>query len=187
MADKIVEPSEILIDGEGTVRDDPIRANPWLRFFGRMFDYSIWCLALLALKKAGGSWMPKGNLDALIPYEYIAWIPLEAALLHFWGLTPGKWLVGAEIVCGKEKKLDFPSALRRSFNVWFRGFGLGIVGINALAMLIAYQRLRLMKETSWDRDERIRFTHRPVSHWRVYLCGIVALGGLAAYQFLKTS
>ncbi len=177
---KVVEPSEILVDRDGTIRDEPIRANPWLRFLARMFDYSWFFCALWGARKAFG--LPV-KTDTFIPIEYFVWIPFETLFLCTFGKTPGKWLTGTDLRHGRKLRLDFSTALQRSFKVWIRGLGLGIVVINVLCMAAAYQRLKLFRVTSWDRDDHIGITHHPVSPLRLYFATAVALFGLSFYFF----
>ena len=174
---KAIDPTEILVDGEGTIKDVPIRANPWLRFLGRMCDYSLFCILIYGVRTQ----LPFGAFESIIPFEYFVWIPIEAALLHFFGTTPGKWLLGTVIRQGRRVKLDFPTALKRSFNVWFRGMGLGIPFIMPFSLFIAYNRLKLLRFTTWDAEDHIQVTHRPVGRWRIALAIVIVIFGLSFY------
>lgn len=185
MSDPVIEPSEILVDGQGTIRDDPIRANPWLRLLARFFDYSLFFMLLLILRKLNQGQLPLGRLESIVPYEYFVWIPIEAALLRFWGTTPGKWFIGTDLRQGRRPRLDFMTALQRSFKVWFRGLGMGIPIVNAICMLVAYNRLKVFKITSWDRDDHILVTHRRVGRWRIYLAAAIAICGIIVYSNTK--
>ena len=181
MNDKIVEPSEILLDVDGTIRREETYGKPWLRFLGRMFDYAVFFLALGGMERlVGRAAIPQ--IEGLVPLEYALWIPIEATLLWGLGTTPGKWLIGTHLKQGKNARLDYPSALKRSAKVWFRGIGLAIPIINAICMMVAYQRLLVFKTTTWDRDEHIQVSHRQVGAWRLGLAAIVAIFGMA-YHF----
>lgn len=169
MGEKILDPTEIIIDRDGTIRTDTIRANPWLRFLGRMADYGILGLLLFGIQLIFPAFHPNRALESWIPIEYVIWIPIEALLLAYWGKTPGKWLVGARIQSRGFHRLELRSSFRRAFFVWFRGLGMGILGINFLCMLVSYYRLQLVKTTSWDLEERIEVTHSPVAQWRLWV------------------
>src|SRR3990167_5182094 len=119
---EVVEPSEILIDADGTVRPQPVKANPWSRFLARMFDYSILLWGLMLCSKAF-TWDRAGPL---IPLEYFIWVFIEAGLLWAIKTTPGKWFLKIKLKQGRKERLDIKTALRRSLAVWFRGIGLGI-------------------------------------------------------------
>jgi hypothetical protein len=175
MEEKILDPTEILIDRDGTIRTDTIRANPWLRFLGRMADYGLIGLVFYGIQKFFSFQI---EFETLIPLQFVAWIPIEALLLSFWGKTPGKWLVGTQIERGGFHKLELRSSFRRAFFVWFRGIGMGIMVINFLCMLTAYYRLQVFKTTTWDLDEQIVVTHRPVANWRLAASFLLMLSSL---------
>lgn len=167
MSDRVIEPSEIIIDQQGLPKEDTVRVNPWIRFLARFVDYSVFFLVLWSLRVWLKGHFPLGRFEALIPFEFFVWIPIEAFLLWTWGTTPGKFFLKTEIRQGRKRRLDYTAALKRSFNVWLRGLGLGIPVINFLCLLVAYQRLRMLGRTSWDREENIVVSHRPVGRWRI--------------------
>lgn len=178
MKQKAVDPSEILINDDGTVNHMAYHAKPWLRFLGRMFDYSLFFLFLWAI-----SWGKSEN--TLIPFEYFLWIPVESLFLWSLGTTPGKWLLGITLSQKKGKKLDFPTSLRRSFHVWFRGLGMGIPFINVVCMLVAFQRLKVLKTTTWDRDDHIHVAYQQIGKWRIVLAVLITLVSLGYYYSQK--
>jgi hypothetical protein len=181
MNDKVIEPTEILIDGDGTIRQEEMRANPWLRLAGRMADYGLFFTALGLLRKGLGISLSFLQFEGLIPFEYLLWVPIEAVCLWGLGRTPGKWLVGTHLRQGKNQRLSYVNALRRSAKVWFRGLGMGIPFVNAICMLVAYQRLMVFKTTTWDHEDHIQISHRPVGTWRLIFAVAVAVIGFAFY------
>ncbi|MBI3508053.1 MAG: RDD family protein [Chlamydiia bacterium] len=170
---KTVEPTEILVGKEKREKEHSHLATPWIRFLGRFFDYALWIAALWLLHKIFGGGAPFAHYERFIPYEFFTWIPIEAILLYSWGTTPGKWLLRAQIVQGRRKRLDISSAFRRSFFVWFRGLGMMIPVLNFLCLIIAYQRLKLLRFTSWDRDENTQVLHEQIAGWRITVAIIV--------------
>ena len=185
MSERVVEPSEIIVDREGLPRQDTSRVNPWIRFLARFFDYSLFFLLLWGLRVLAAGHLPFGKFERLIPFEFFVWIPVEALLLAIWGTTPGKFFLKTEIRQGRKVRLEYITALKRSFNVWFRGLGMGIPAINVLCLLIAYQKLRLLRQTSWDREENIGVFHHPIGRWRVIAAAIFGAGGLLLYYGFK--
>ena len=192
MDDKVVEPSEIIIDREGLPKQNIAHVNPWIRFLARFFDYSLFFLVLWGLRILLAGHFPLGRFENLIPFEFFVWIPIEALLLSTWGTTPGKFFLKTDLRQGRKPKLDYMTALKRSFNVWFRGLGMGIPVINFLCLLVAYHRLRLFRQTSWDREENIIVSHHPIGRWRIVAAAVIAVGGILFYysdknQVLKES
>jgi len=187
VSDQIIEPSEIIIEQDGTEKETISHVNPKIRFLARFFDYALFIFFLATVR-----YFITGSTDVIrhesfIPIQFFIWIPLEALLLYVWGTTPGKFFLKTKIIPKKRIKLDYMSALKRSFNVWFRGFGMGIPVINILCLMVAYQRLNFLQMTSWDRDEQTIVTHYPVGQWRIILASIVSFSGLVFYYMFKTS
>ncbi|HSX14201.1 MAG TPA: RDD family protein [Chlamydiales bacterium] len=181
MSDKIVEPSEIIIDGKGLPKEKVNRVNPPIRFLARFFDYALFLLVLLFIRTFVGARFPESLFEYMIPFEYFAWIPIETALLCTLGITPGKFLLHTKITHGRKARFDFVTAFRRSFNVWLRGLGMGIPVINILCMLVASSKLRMMGMTTWDREDNITIAHYPVSQIRVIVASIITFIGFVAY------
>ena len=181
MNERVIEPSEIIIDQQGLPKEDTTKVNPWIRFLARFFDYSLFFLALWGVRSLFLGHLSIGRLEHLVPFEYFAWVPIEALFLRVWGHTPGKFFLKVALKQGRKEKLDYLTALKRSFNVWFRGMGLGIPFVMAFCLLIAYHRLRLFQKTSWDRDENIVILHRPIGRWRIITAALVIVGSMLFY------
>jgi hypothetical protein len=185
MSDRVVEPSEIFVEREQKPRENITHANPWIRCLARYLDYALFFLLLLSSRKLFHGQFPFGQYEYLIPFEFFVWIPIEALLLTTWGTTPGKWFLRTKLKAGKKQKLDYMMALRRSFAVWFRGLGMGILVLNFFCMLMAYNKLKLFGITSWDRDDHVTVTHYPIGRWRIYVAAVVAAVGLLSYYSVK--
>ncbi|MBS0626410.1 MAG: RDD family protein [Verrucomicrobia bacterium] len=180
MTDKAIEPSEIIVE-QDYVRTKPTRVNPWIRFFARYVDYALFFCVLLVFKSVYHAHLPHGPFGRFIPFEYFVWIPIEAILLFSWGTTPGKWFLKTYLRFGRKHKPDFKTALRRSFSVWFRGLGMGIPVVNAICLLVAYNRLKLLQTTSWDREDAIQVHHGQLPRWRLVVASIFIVGGFFLY------
>lgn len=185
MTEKIIEPSEIIIDRHGLPKDHVSHVNPQIRFIARFFDYSLFLLVLLGLQILFRGSFPFGLFEYLIPFEFVAWIPIEALLLSTWGTTPGKFLLKTKLRQGRKVKLDFFTALKRSYHVWFRGLGMGIPVVNVLCMLVASSKLRMLGMTSWDREDNITVSHHPVASWRMVFASIVIVCSFFGYYTHK--
>jgi hypothetical protein len=181
MSEPVIDPSEIIIDRAGTIKEDVLRANPWVRFLARFFDYGWFLLALwggrLLLHKYGFH----ERFESYIPIEFLAWIPIEALLLSVLGTTPGKFFLKVKFRQGRRLKLSFRDAIKRSFNVWFRGLGMMIPVINAFCLLVAYYRLKTFQTTTWDREESISVTHAPIGRWRIVVSALFSSASLFFY------
>lgn len=182
---RVIEPSEIIVEQTNKPKGNSTHANPWIRFLARFFDYSLFFLLLLSSRKLFHGHLPLGQYEHLVPFEFFVWIPIEALLLSAWGSTPGKFFLRTTLRRGKKKRLDYMSALRRAFSVWFRGLGMGILGLNFFCLLVAYNKLKVLQITSWDRDDHIEVTHHPIGQWRIYAAAFIAMAGILYYYSQK--
>jgi hypothetical protein len=171
---RAIEPTEILVDNQGTVRSKPLLPNPWARFLARFVDYGLFFAALIVFQRETHISL---FADSFIPFEYCFWIPLESLCLWAFRKTPGKWLLSIDVKQIGFRRPELWSSCKRSFLVWFRGIGMGITVLNILCLLIAYYRLRAFAMTSWDKEESFQITHRKVGRFRCALAILIALAG----------
>lgn len=133
--------------------------HPWRRFFARILDYQIvnvlvWCFLIFVLRWRG----TEGFFTFLI--NYAAWfvmIPLEAACLHFWGTTPGKWIFGIRVEAAEGGKLFYSDALTRSWKVFHAGMAFNILFLRLYCMYKGYKAHTQSWDTDWDEDCEITF------------------------------
>lgn len=186
--DEVIEPSEIFTGRKNEKRPSPAKVNPWIRFLARYFDYSLFFLLILFFRrlffKGGGLFQ---EIEGLVPFEYLAWVPIEALFLSTIGTTPGKFFLKTKLKAGKRARIRPSLALRRSFSVWVRGIGLGFPFLNAICMFVAYYKLKTFQITTWDREDHIEVVHYPIGRWRIYVAVFIALGGVLYYTQEKTS
>jgi hypothetical protein len=184
--DEVIEPSEIIIESTRKEKKETLsHVNPWIRCIARFFDYSLFFLLLLSSRKFFQGHLPFGNYEHLVPFEFFLWIPIETLLLATLGTTPGKFFLKTTLRQGRKNKLSFGSAIKRSFSVWIRGLGLGIPFLNFMCLLMAYNKLKVFKITSWDREDHIVVTHHPIKRWRLYVAVFVAVSGILYYYSEK--
>lgn len=185
MHDRVIEPSEIIVEQPGKATENISQVNPWIRCIARFFDYSLFFLLLLSSRKLFHGQLPFGKYEHLIPFEFFVWIPIEALFLSTLGTTPGKFFLKTKLKHGKRHRLEFNVAVRRSFSVWIRGLGLGIPVLNFFCLLNAFNKLKLFHTTTWDRDDHITVTHYPIGRWRIYAAVLVAVVGILYYYGQK--
>jgi len=184
MKETVIDPSEILIDSEGTIKEETFVANPWVRFLARMFDYSLFFLLLAGIRYWIHGPLFTDELETFVPLEYVLWIPIEALFLWTLKTTPGKLWFRISLKQGRLERLDYMTALRRAFRVWSRGIGFGVPFLNGLCMMVAYHRLKMLKITSWDREDHIQVVNRPISQTRLVIGSVIAIFGLIFYTTL---
>jgi uncharacterized RDD family membrane protein YckC len=156
------------------------RPRPWLRFWARTLD-RFWYFLLLGFAfNLFGLTNPQWLLDNTFlrivvgVLALLLYVPIEAWLLTRFGYTPGRALLRIQV-----RRLDgalphFSQALRRSFQVFVKGFAMGLPIIDFIAMLLSRLSLLQRGTTSWDEANETRVEHGEPEPWRyVVLAGIV--------------
>ena len=169
-------PSTAAATSGGTVST---AARPWVRFWARALDQ----LVAVALSVLLLTYFPRplGDLGD-VPFVMsvvmmFAWLLIEGVLLCTWGTTVGKTLMGVVVRRRDGGRLDFGTALRRSFSVWLRGMGLGVPVASLILLILGYQKLTRDGTTSWDRDAGCVVRHERIGAVRVALL-ILCFAGL---------
>lgn len=130
--------------------------HPWRRYFARGINQLILSavqmfllVVVLRLRPLNG---PIYTVMGIAIVDYLLWIPIEALLLHFWGTTPGKWIMGIRIETVNGGKLSIAAALRRAWAVLFRGYGLTVPFFEWWRLYRSYKDYLDAGYTPWDMD-----------------------------------
>lgn len=102
---------------------------PWRRFFARSFDLSVYGILWHSMKVLLLHWSGTLNFWMTIRDSYIIFllmIFLEPLFLSVMGSTPGKKIWGISLKREDGKRLSYKEGLRRTFLVFWKGYGLGI-------------------------------------------------------------
>ena len=140
---------EIRIDDKVLGRTDfqervPAEIHPWRRYLARWIDYVLWgavvnliWIVLLRIRPILlGFWETVFTIAAIALY-----VPVEALLLHKFGTTPGKYIMGIRLEYIQGGNLPYPEALYRSLRVCVSGAGLGIPYANLILYIYRYCQL----------------------------------------------
>lgn len=121
------------------------------RFGARWFDYLaymalffVW-VALAGVDLKGLQQRPLFPLILVLP-----WIFLEAAALHFWGTTPGKWLTGLQVRGPEGNKLAPGAAFLRTVRVMILGMGFTQIILREICQAVALWFAVKKKVVLWD-------------------------------------
>lgn len=148
-----------------------VRPRPWIRFWARMIDYSLFYFFICLLNNyfLSLTFSPK----ALFPmFILFIWIFIETVLITTWGTTPGKWLLRITVRDEFHQKLTFSHALNRSLSLWWLGLAAGIPIISFVTLLVAAFKLTKKGITSWDERNNYQIFHEKIGGRR---CIIVIL------------
>lgn len=145
-------PSTLFTDREETdALKSPATTHYLRRFSARWFDLffysSFWWF---------GMWAAKQDIEATLlnPWmmfiHYVPWFFIEAALIHRFATTPGKWLLGLHVINKDQSKLEIGPSMHRALRVMLTGvgFGWGLLAIfcQALSLFTA----RKIGSPAWD-------------------------------------
>lgn len=144
---------------------EPPLGRPIRRYFARMLDLSLYTLLIYGLLALCG--VKLGNVAAaartLLSYLAIGlMLFVEPLLLHLLGTTPGKALLGLHIELPEGQKPSYGEARQRTWEVLWRGYGLGIPFYSLWRLWQSYCSCEEGKELDWEfgfvqtlRDEKI--------------------------------
>jgi uncharacterized RDD family membrane protein YckC len=159
-------------DKHKIIKNNSVR--PWIRYWARYIDIFVFSLAFgifLEIFIPSALELSEIFLTVLILF---VWVFAESALLSSWGTTPGKWLLKINIK-GQNEKIDFSSALNRSFAVWLKGLGLGIPIISIFTLISSYNHLAKEGVTIWDKDGHFTVTHKKIGAIRIIVAIVVSI------------
>ncbi len=157
----------------------PLPAQPHLirRFWARWFDLylfaGVWWIAMWAAGRNIGETL---NNPWIILFQYIPWFVLETVLLHRFGTTPGKWLLGLRVVNDNGSLLGLNEAIRRSGRVLFLGIGFGWGVLALICQIMAFFTTKRLGRPLWDHAGGHRLVAAPLSPLRLasYVIGLFA-------------
>lgn len=152
------------------------------RFWARWFDLNlfaaIWFISMWALGRDIGSMIT--NIW-ILAFFYVPWFALETVLLHRFGFTPGKWLLGIKVMNNDGSLLELPQATHRSVRVLFIGIGFGLDFIALVCQIMAYFTTKRIGKPLWDQAGGHRISVSDLQPLRVAALVAIMFGSI----FLK--
>lgn len=102
---------------------------------------------------------------------------LEPIMLHLWGFTPGKWLLGMKVTAPDGGKVSYPVALRRTWKVLVFGQGLNLPVIELYRLWKSNRDLENGRQLPWEREsvlyQETRKEKQPKLFFRMLFVGIL--------------
>ncbi len=136
----------------------------WARLLDLQCYLAVWWLTL---------WACGCDLEAvlrsllLLVLQLVPWFIVEAVMLHRWGTTPGKWLLGLRVTNVDGTPLTLPAALRRSFRILVGGIGFGWFPLALFCMGFSWFTVRRLGNPLWDHAGKHRVQSTPLAAWRI--------------------
>jgi uncharacterized RDD family membrane protein YckC len=146
----------------------PTRTYYGRRFWARWFDltlYSgVWWIAM---------WAAGQNIEAallnpwVMVFQYVPWFILESFLLHRYGTTLGKWLLGLEVVNTDGSRLSISASSHRSLRVLSTGIGFGWSLLSPFCQAVSWFMAKRIGTTTWDHSGGHQVVASPLRPLRV--------------------
>lgn len=157
----------------------PLPDQPHLvrRFWARWLDLylyaGVWWIAM---------WLAGRDIGMILQHQwiillhYVPWFVLETFLLHRFGTTPGKWLLGLKVVNHDGSLLSLAASTRRCARVLFIGLGFGWGILALICQAMSWITTKRLGRPLWDHAGGHRLEATPLSPFR-----------LVAYVFILIS
>jgi len=131
--------------------------HPWRRYFARYLDYRIIHTTLLLLLVVILRIRPFSSyaLRLLSFGSHFIAIPILAALLHYFGTTPGKWAMGIQLENINGGRLSGGEALYREGKIIWHGLGFFIPILDVWRNYRSYKDEIEGKQQVWNEDTEI--------------------------------
>jgi len=121
------------------------------RFWGRWLDlvmYSaVWWLGMYLVGRDIEAVLRNPWLQLTI---YVPWFVIEAWLIHRFGSTPGKWLMGLGVRNEDGSKLELKPSIWRALRVLVTGIGFGWAVLSLLCQGLSWFTTRRLGKPIWD-------------------------------------
>ena len=107
-----------------------------------------------------------GNLW-IMAAQLVPWFIVESILIHRFGTTPGKWLLGLRVTNTNGTPLSLTAATLRSFRVLVGGIGFGWSLLALFCQVFSLVTARRLGNPLWDHAGGHRVHAAPLVAWRM--------------------
>ena len=172
---------ELLAASQTALRQDvkPYVHAPVRRHIARSFDLLLCLLPwYLVLQAAGVD--PKARLTSiwLSILGMVTMLVLEPLLLHLFGTTPGKWLMGLRVTDENGQRLPLAAAWRRTWRALWYGYGCFIPVYSIVRLYTSWKAEQAEQPLEWEDGSELRAA--PWKAWRGAAWAAAVLAPLAA-------
>lgn len=152
-----------MLDSETVIEDAPPRLNlPWRRFWARRFDYFLYSMVLSLLLR---DFIHGEGISLLLILPAMLFI--EPMLLSLMGTTPGKAIFGIRVTDPDGNRLDYQTALERTWTVLWEGMALNLPLVTLYFQFKSLQTVQEDESLSWEEDSDL--TCCDDKRWRYFL------------------
>lgn len=152
-----------MLDSETVVEDAPPRLNlPWRRFWARRFDYFLYSMVLSLLFR---DFIHGEGISLLLILPAMLFI--EPMLLSLIGTTPGKAFFGIRVTDPDGNRLDYQTALERTWTVLWEGMALNLPLVTLYFQYKSLQTVQQDESLSWEEESDLACCDD--KRWRYFL------------------
>jgi GYF domain 2/RDD family len=165
------------------------QVRPWVRYWARLIDNYLFmiCGEFVLDIIAPGALIRVNALLLWCLVLLFLWCFIEAWFLSTWGATPGKALLRVSVRNADGSVLGYFEALTRSFDVWFRGLGMGLPLVGLIPMVVGYDILTKRGITPWDRSANTQVTHRTIGPVRIIVAILLLVFAFFVFSLRKVA
>lgn len=157
----------------------PVKTCYIRRFWARWFDLTLysglWWI---------GMWAARQDIEAALLnpwvmfFQFMPWFAVETLLIHYWGTTPGKWLLGLEVANNDGSRLALGPSTGRAVRVLFAGIGFGWGILAVLCQALSLIAARRLGAPLWDHLGGHQVVARPLNPLRVIALVFLFFGAI---------
>jgi len=145
----------------------------WARWMDLNFYSALWWLGMYLGGRDIGSAI--GNLWLFISM-LLPWFAIEAWLIHRFGTTPGKWLMGLKVSNEDGSLLALKQSVWRALRVMITGIGFGWGLLAILCQTMSWFTTRRLGKPIWDQMGKHKIEAEPLKPFRTIVLIIVFIG-----------
>ncbi|MBR3950005.1 MAG: MerR family transcriptional regulator [Oscillospiraceae bacterium] len=172
-----------LLESEEILNHDraPVRNHPWRRYFARCMDVEVCSLLMRAVFY---DYLNSQTLSLVASFALL--LLLEPLLLHCFGTTLGKWILGIRVLDGEERRLGFGAAMERTWTVIWEGQAMNIPLISWYFLYKNYSLCEEGELLPWEWDSEVSYRDEKMWCWLVYfLVDIVLVSAFVVFVMWK--
>lgn len=144
------------------------------RFWARWLDMSLYAAAWWLLMYAVGRDIGAMITDLWVVISiFIPWFAIESWLLHRFGTTPGKWLLGIRVLNEDDSKISLRASIWRSIRVMIAGVGFGWGMLAMICQVMSWFTARRLGKPIWDYMGQHKVVVKPLGVFRVIIVVIL--------------
>lgn len=131
-----------------------------------------------------GMWAAGQNIEATIqnPWvifvKYVPWFVVEILALHYFGTTPGKWLLGIRVTNNDGSLMTLTESTHRALRVMFAGVGFGWELLAVFCQALSVFTAKRLGSPLWDHAGGHRVTVAPLLPIRVLALVCLFVGSM---------